>query len=64
MDDEQKTEQEPEQKPGWAERMVSAGEGMEKAGGSMESAGCSAMTFFVMLAIVAVLGLMIWAVSC
>ncbi len=64
MSDEEKSGQEPEGKPSWAERMVAAGEGMEKAGSSVSSAGCSVTVFVIALIALAVIALVFWAVAC
>lgn len=61
---EESSEEPREEKPGWAERMISAGDNMEKAGASVSSAGCSITMFVIALVALAVIALVFWAVAC
>lgn len=53
-----------EGKPSFAERMIAAGESMEKAGDATAKAGCSVMTFMIALFVLAVIVFLLWAVAC
>lgn len=64
MSQEPQDGQEPQEKPGWAERMVATGDSIGKAGSSTQSAGCSVTAFVISLLFLAVIGFVFWAVAC